>query len=95
MVVPSMGVPPNGLIIRENRTKMDDLGVPKFIEIPKLDFDLKRPGHAKKFDRRRLIGLIQIDESGPATFVDCLGCENCPICSAILHHYVEYELPKR
>ena len=29
---PELGVPPNGWFIRENRTKMDDLGVPPFQE---------------------------------------------------------------
>ena len=33
-VFPKIGVPQNGLFIRENHIKMDDLGVPLFLETP-------------------------------------------------------------
>ena len=39
-VFPKIGVPQNGWFIRENSIKMDDLGVPLFLEHPCVD---KRP----------------------------------------------------
>ena len=33
-VFPKIGVPQNGWFIRENSIKMDDLGVPQFLETP-------------------------------------------------------------
>ena len=37
-VFPEIGVPPNGWVIMENPIKMDDLGVPLFLETPKCIF---------------------------------------------------------